>query len=126
MHKVEIRGRDKSDPGIRLLQPIGMALIAVAVVWWITFYTKAGGIGGAWECLFYSAAPCLDTITKSELAGAFAYRPFLMWIGLALWLAGIVLSPRRLEIAPVAWAAVGIPLLWGVWITVDKALVLFE
>jgi hypothetical protein len=48
-----------------------------------------------------------------------------MWIGLALWLAGIVLNPRRLEIAPLAWAAVGIPLLWGVWITVDKALVLF-
>jgi hypothetical protein len=48
-----------------------------------------------------------------------------MWIGLALWLAGIVLSPRRLEIAPLAWAAVGIPLLWGIWITVDKALALF-
>ena len=126
MHAVEIRGSDDRHPGIRLLQPIGMALIAIAVVWWITFYTKAGGIGGAWECLFYSATPCLDTITKSELAGGFAYRPFLMWIGLALWLAGIVLSPRRLEIAPLAWAAVGIPLLWGVWITVDKALVLFE
>ena len=95
--RVEIRGRDEANPGIRLLQPIGMALIAIAVVWWITFYTKAGGVGGAWECLVYSAAPCLDTITKSELAGAFAYRPFLMWIGLALWLAGIVLSPRRLR-----------------------------
>jgi hypothetical protein len=96
------------------------------VVWWITFYTKVGGIGGAWECLFYSAGPCLDTITKSELAGYFAYRPFLMWIGLALWVAGIVLSPRRFEVAPLAWAVVGIPLLWGIWITVDKALVLFE
>jgi hypothetical protein len=126
MHTVEIRGGDERHPGIRLLQPIGMALIAIAVVWWITFYTKAGGVDGAWECLIYSAAPCLDTINKSELAGAFAYRPFLMWIGLALWLAGIVLNPRRLEIAPLAWAAVGIPLLWGVWITVDKALVLFE
>jgi MFS family permease len=28
--------------------------------------------------------------------------------------------------AMLAWAAVGIPLLWGIWITVDKALVLFE
>ncbi len=126
MHTVEIRGREDARPGIDLLQPIGMALIAVAVVWWITFNTKADGIGGAWQCLFYSAASCLETINKAELAGAFAYRPFLMWIGLALWLAGIVLSPRRLEIAPLAWAAVGIPLLWGVWITVDKALVLFE
>jgi MFS family permease len=126
MHAVEIRGHEEAHPGIRLLQPIGMALIAVSIVWWITFYTKVGGIGGAWECLFYSAGPCLDTITKSELAGYFAYRPFLMWIGFALWVAGIVLSPRRFEVAPLAWAVVGIPLLWGIWITVDKALVLFE
>jgi hypothetical protein len=24
------------------------------------------------------------------------------------------------------WAAVGIPLSWGIWITLDKALMLFE
>ncbi len=103
-----------------------MALIAVAVVWWIHFYTKAGGVGGAWECLIFTASLCQNAIAQAELAGSFAYRPFLMWIGLAMWLAGIVLNPRRLEIAPLAWAAVGIPLLWGIWITVEKALVLFE
>src|SRR5215467_680494 len=80
MHAVEIREREDTHPGIRLLQPIGLLLIAVAIVWWITFYTKVGGI---------------------------------------------VLSPRRLEVAPLAWFAVGLPLLWGVWITVDKALILF-
>jgi hypothetical protein len=37
-----------------------------------------------------------------------------------------VLNPRRVEIAPLAWAAVGIPLLWAVWITIDKALILFR
>ena len=125
MHAVEIRAREDTHPGIRLLQPIGLLLIAVAVVWWITFYTKVGGIGGAWECLIYSTGPCLDAIAKAEAAGSLAYHPFLMWIGLALWLAGIVLSPRRLEVAPIAWFAVGLPLLWGIWITVDKALVLF-
>ena len=46
-----------------------------------------------------------------------------MWIGLALWLAGVVLSPRRLEVAPIAWFAVELPC-W-IWITVDEALVLF-
>jgi hypothetical protein len=102
-----------------------MALIAVALVWWITFYTKAGGIGGAWQCLFITTGPCADGIAKTELAGYFAYRPFLMWIGVALWLAGVILNPRRIEIAPLAWAAVGIPLLWAVWITIEKALVLF-
>ena len=74
----EIRHAHETPRSIRLLQPIGMALIAIALVWWITFYSKVGGIGGAWECLFYSAAPCLETITKAELAGSFAYRPFLM------------------------------------------------
>jgi MFS family permease len=126
MHAVEIRGHEETRPGIHLLQPIGMALIAVAVVWWITFYTKVGGMGGAWECLFFAATSCQNTITQAELGGSFAYRPFLMWIGLALWVAGIVLSPRRFEVPPLVWAAVGIPLLWGIWITVDQALVLFE
>jgi MFS family permease len=125
MHTIEIRAPEETRPGIRLLQPIGMALIAVAIVWWITFYTKAGGVGGAWECLVFTSASCQNAIAQAESAGGLAYRPFLMWIGLALWLAGIVLGPRRLEIAPLAWAAVGIPLLWGIWITVDKALVLF-
>jgi hypothetical protein len=29
-------------------------------------------------------------------------------------------------VAPIAWFAVGLPLLWGIWITVEKALVLFS
>ncbi|MGZ5918081.1 MAG: MFS transporter small subunit [Methyloceanibacter sp.] len=36
------------------------------------------------------------------------------------------MSPRRLDTTPLYWALVGIPLLWGIWITVEKALVLFE
>ena len=28
--------------------------------------------------------------------------------------------------ALLAWAAVGIPLAWGIWITLEKALVLFK
>jgi len=125
-HPSETARPDETRASIALLQPLGVALMSVALVWWITFYTKVGGIGGAWECLLITTAPCADTLTKSELAGYFAYRPFLMWIGIALWLAGIVLSPRRLDITLLAWAAVGIPLLWGVWITIDKALVLFQ
>jgi MFS family permease len=121
----ETRPAAAVNRNIRLLQPAGMALIAVALVWWIHFYTKAGGIDGAWECLVFTASFCQSAIAQAELAGSFAYRPFLMWIGLALWLAGIVLNPRRIEIAPFAWAAVGIPLLWAVWITIEKALVIF-
>ena len=121
----EIRASREVNPSVRWLQAIGMVLIAVALVWWITFYTKVGGIGDAWQCLMITTGPCADTIAKSELAGYFAYRPFLIWIGLALWLAGIVLR-RHIEIAPLAWAAVGIPLLWAVWITLEKALVLFS
>jgi MFS family permease len=121
----ERRPAEEVNRNVRLLQPIGMALIAVALVWWITFYTQAGAIAGAWQCLFVTTGPCADAVAKAELAGSFAYRPFLMWIGVALWLAGVVLNPRRIEIAPLAWAAVGIPLLWAVWITIAKAFVLF-
>jgi hypothetical protein len=122
-----IRGTEETKSArIALLQPLGLALIAVAIVWWITFYTKVGGMGGAWECLFVTTVPCADTITQAELAGTLAYHPFLMWIGLALWVAGVVLSPRRVDTAPLYWALVGLPLLWGVWITVEKALVLFK
>jgi MFS family permease len=121
----ETRPAEEISRNVRLLQPAGMALIAVALVWWITFYTKVGGIGDAWQCLFITTGACADTLAKAEVASYFAYRPFLMWLGLALWLAGVVLNPHRIEIAPLAWAAVGIPLLWAVWITIEKALVLF-
>ena len=40
---------------------------------------------------------------------------------------GTVSSSDGLDIkAILAWAAVGIPLAWGVWITLEKALVLFR
>jgi hypothetical protein len=113
------RGSEETRTGIRLLQPVGVALIAIAVVWWITFYTKVGGFGDAFPCLVLPCQSPADT-------GTLAYSPFLLWIGLAVWLAGIVLSPRRLNPTPLLWLPVGIPLLWGIWITVDKALVLFK
>ncbi len=100
------RGTDETRTGIRLLQPVGVALIAIAVVWWITFYTKVGGIGGAFPCLVLPCQTAADT-------GTLAYSPFLLWIGLAVWLAGIVLSPRRLNPTPLLWLPVGIPLTLG-------------
>ena len=113
------QGTEETRPGISLLQPIGVSLVAVAVVWWITYYTKVGGFSGAFPCLVLPCQTAADT-------GTLAYSPFLLWIGLAVWLAGIVLSPRRLNPTPLLWLPVGIPLLWGIWITVDKALVLFK
>ena len=113
------QGTEETRTGISLLQPIGVSLVAVAVVWWITYYTKVGGFSGAFPCLVLPCQTAADT-------GTLAYSPFLLWIGLAVWLAGIVLSPRRLNPTPLLWLPVGIPLLWGIWITVDKALVLFK
>jgi MFS family permease len=121
----EIRATREVSRNVRLLQPIGMALIATALVWWITFYTKAGGIGEAWACLIWVTSHCAAVMGQSQAGGLLVYYPFLMWLGIAVWLAGIVLR-RGIDIAPLAWAAVGIPLLWAVWITVEKALVLFQ
>jgi MFS family permease len=116
---------DQVNRNIRLLQPIGMALIAVALVWWITFFTKLGGMSEAWACLVWPTAHCATVMGQDQAQGLLVYYPFLMWLGIAIWLAGVILNPRRIEIAPLAWAAVGIPLLWAVWITIEKALVLF-
>jgi len=118
----EARAPQEVNSRVRWLQSGGMALIAVALVWWITFYTKVGGIGEAWSCLFIPTSECAAAVGNAT--GLIGYHPFLMWLGFALWLAGIVLR-RHLEIAPFVWAAVGIPLLWAVWITIEKALVLF-
>jgi MFS family permease len=115
----------EASRNIRMLQTIGMALIAVALVWWITFYTKVGGLGEAWTCLVWISAHCATVMGQAQGKGMLAYYPFLMWLGIAVWLAGVVLR-RHIDIAPLAWTAVGIPLLWGIWITVDKALVLFK
>jgi len=117
------RARHDVDPRVRRLQPAGMAIFAVALVWWITVYTDVGGIGEAWLCLFFTMGECAAAASQS--AGTIGYHPFLLWLGLAVWVAGVALS-RRVEIAPFAWAAVGIPLLWAVWITVEDALVLFR
>jgi MFS family permease len=116
---------DQVNRNIRLLQPIGMCLIAVALVWWITFFTKLGGMSEAWACLVWPTAHCATVMGQDQAQGLLVYYPFLMWLGIAIWLAGVILNPRRIEIAPLAWAAVGIPLLWAVWITIEKALVLF-
>jgi hypothetical protein len=76
--------------------PLGLLLIALAIVWWITFYRKAGGIGEAWKCLVYSTGLCRDTFNNAKSAASFAYHPFLLWIGLALWLAGAQPAPPRI------------------------------
>ncbi len=68
------RGTEETRTGIRLLQPVGVALIAIAVVWWITFYTKVGGIGDAFPCL---VLPC-QAAPDSGAPGLFAL-PALDW-----------------------------------------------
>jgi MFS family permease len=121
----EDRAAQQASRNIRMLQRIGMALIAVALVWWITSYTKLGGIGEAWACLIWVTDHCATLMGQAQATGALVYYPFLLWLGLAVWIAGVVLW-RRIDIAPLAYAAVGIPLLWAVWITIEQALVLFE
>ncbi|MGZ5918080.1 MAG: hypothetical protein ACXWJ4_12350, partial [Methyloceanibacter sp.] len=45
-----IRGTNETKAGMRLLQPLGVALMSVAVVWWITFHTKVGALGRGSAC----------------------------------------------------------------------------
>jgi MFS family permease len=119
------RATQEASRNVRMLQRIGMALIAVAIVWWITFYAKLGGLGEAWACMIWVTSHCTTIMGQSQAESLLVYYPFLMWLGLAVWLAGVVFM-RRIDIAPLAYAAVGIPLLWAVWITIEQALVLFQ
>ena len=81
-----------------LLRGAGILLILVSFNWWLIFYSGAGDIRSVVECMFYTTAPCLATIAPVELAGHLAYRPFLMWIGLASLAAGLIIRFREWQV----------------------------
>lgn len=80
----------------------GVAFVALAIVWWVAFY-------GSMEALEAETLPCLAITTQdcgfivgmSGLAGLFSaeglgggipfYRPAILWVGIAMLVAGIVL-----------------------------------
>src|ERR1700735_992540 len=92
---------DSGELGLMLLQPIGLALVSLAIVWWLMFYGKVGG-EDTLICAIYTNRRCDVVASSAELAGYWAYRPFVMWIGLISLVLGFILpmtgQGQRLEI----------------------------
>ncbi len=121
---------DSGELGFKLLQPLGLALVSLMVVWWLLFYGKDSGLD-ALSCAIYTNDNCEALATPARFAGPWAYRPWVLWIGLLVLIAGFVLSAqaRRADIVnkvALAWTFVGIPLTWGVVQTLITAMKLFQ
>ncbi len=85
----------------RSLQGLGLVCMALSGAWWFSFFQKVAIATGVkveglardvWPCLFYTTAPCQVAYSVAEMAGYLSFRPFLTWIGLALFVLGCFVS----------------------------------
>src|SRR5579859_3504572 len=67
------------------LRLAGALLIGLSFFWWAYFYINVlHNPENSLLCLLYTTAPCAITAGAAELAGQWAYHPYLLWIGAAL------------------------------------------
>jgi hypothetical protein len=76
----------------------------VALLWWGIFYAEVADRTGdriatvyreAFPCLIYTTGPCAIVAAIAEFGGYPAYRPFLMWIAVGLFVGGAVVPAAR-------------------------------
>jgi hypothetical protein len=86
----------------RLIRTIGLILLLCSAVWWVSFFGRVAKLSGspdilgqASTCLLYTTSPCAIAYNIAELAGQMAYRPFLTWVGLGLYVVGLFVSVSR-------------------------------
>ena len=70
----------------------GAVSLLLSLSWWLYFYLAAKEVASTLPCLLYTSDKCQALVTAAEAAGKVAYQPYLTWIGLALLVAGIVMS----------------------------------
>ena len=84
-----------------MLRLVGLACMGVSLTWWFSFFERVSGVIGvrvqdlfqdAWPCLFYTTTRCQVAYTVAEIGGHLAFRPFLTWIGLGLFVFGTFVS----------------------------------
>jgi branched-chain amino acid transport system permease protein len=81
-----------------ILRSAGIVLVAAAAVWWLTrFGISIAEAPRTLPCLLYGTAGC-DSIA----VGGLAYRPYLMWLGLACLAAAWGVGALRRRRAPAA------------------------
>ena len=79
---------------------LGAALTAFAVIWWAVFYQSIiqgtpYRLQDALPCLYSSAGVCSSIIAISQLAGRSPYTPEVLWFGIGLIFASVLVSAMR-------------------------------
>ncbi len=79
-----------------LLLGFGLLLIIVAVAWWAYFYQGLmrevnKPLSDALSCLYASDGACAWVNSAAHLLGKTAYEPGLLWIGVGIFVAGLLL-----------------------------------
>jgi len=80
----------------------GVALIGIAIAWWAAFYGSMEALQAeTFPCVAITTQECGFIVGMSGLAGLFSaegpgggipiYRPAVLWIGIAMLVAGMVL-----------------------------------
>jgi Sugar (and other) transporter len=71
----------------------GVLFVGISFFWWAYFYINVvKDPGSSVACLLYTTEGCAVSVGAAELAGQWAYRPYLMWIGIALILGSFLLN----------------------------------
>jgi hypothetical protein len=79
------------------IRSLGVLLILAALVWWYHFY---GALASELNADLYEALPCLTSSSGgcglasgiASFAGATPYNPQLFWVGVVLFIVGLVMS----------------------------------
>jgi putative MFS transporter len=73
----------------------GFVVFGISLTWWLNFYLSVREIASTLPCIFYTSAKCEVIASAAEIAGRWAFRPYLTWIGIGLVLIGIIISAMQ-------------------------------
>jgi branched-chain amino acid transport system permease protein len=77
-----------------VLRVAGIALVAASALWWLSWFGAASSEAArALPCLLYLTEPCQAAVAAAP--GPVAYRPVLMWLGLACLAAELIAAALR-------------------------------
>jgi MFS family permease len=139
----------------RALGIAGFLLLALAAAWWAKSYSNGGDLANHASCLIYTGAQCAPASGATGLGAFLVYQPWLSWLAIVCLAIGLLIrlsGPPATEVAGTLvaglgreavggsfgigkgglsagallfWLFVGIPLGWGVWVTLLNAMKIF-
>ena len=76
----------------------GLAVMAIAAVWWLTYYSQYQGLtnlGAKFACFSNEASECLSIQILIGPSAIPVYSPMLLWAGTVVALVGLYLTRRN-------------------------------